>query len=618
MSRESQEKSTRDPGSPRPVDAPRPVDPPLPNFVLERVEQDVAAGRNGGRVMTRFPPEPNGYLHLGHAKSICLNFGIADRVPGAVCNLRFDDTNPSTEEDEYVRAIQADVRWLGFDWGTRLYFASDYFPRLYELALQLIDAGKAYVDSQSLEEIREGRGNFYKPGRVSPSRDRSVAENRDLFERMRAGEFAEGVHVLRAKIDMESPNQNLRDPVMYRVRREPHHRTGTAWCIYPLYDFAHGYSDAIEGVTHSVCTLEFEDHRPLYDWFLDQATFDPRPEQIEFAKLNPTYTITSKRKLKQLVEGGHVTGWDDPRMPTLAGLRRRGYTPEAIRSFCERIGVSKRNSVVDVALLEHAVREDLNVRCRRVMGVLRPLRVVLENYPEPGAGGHDDAFEAPWFADDPSRGGRALPFGRVVYIDRDDFAEVPPKGWFRLSPGAEVRLRHACIIRCERVVKDDEGAVVELRCTWDPESRGGNAKDGRKVKGTLHWVSEQRSLPAEVRLYDRLFNAERPGEGAGAGADGAGEGAGDFLADLNPGSLTIERGARVEPSLRDAPAGDRVQFERVGYFCVDPDSKPGALVFNRTIGLRDSWAASLKTSGAPANAAAPKAGAGSRAAKPDR
>jgi glutaminyl-tRNA synthetase len=622
---ESQEKSTRDHGSPRPDARPadaRPADAPLPNFVLERVEQDVAAGRNGGRVMTRFPPEPNGYLHLGHAKSICLNFGIADRVPGAVCNLRFDDTNPSTEEDEYVRAIQADVRWLGFDWGTRLYFASDYFPRLYELALQLIDAGKAYVDSQSLEEIREGRGNFYKPGRVSPYRDRSVAENRDLFERMRAGEFAEGVHVLRAKIDMESPNQNLRDPVMYRVRREPHHRTGTEWCIYPLYDFAHGYSDAIEGVTHSVCTLEFEDHRPLYDWFLDQATFDPRPEQIEFAKLNPTYTITSKRKLKQLVEGGHVAGWDDPRMPTLAGLRRRGYTPEAIRSFCERIGVSKRNSVVDVALLEHAVREDLNVRCRRVMGVLRPLRVVLENYCEPGDG-HEDAFEAPWFADDPSRGGRALPFGRVVYIDRDDFAEVPPKGWFRLSPGAEVRLRHACIIKCERVVKDDEGAVVELRCTWDPESRGGNAKDGRKVKGTLHWVSEQRSLPAEVRLYDRLFNAERPGEGAGAAADGAGEGAGDFLADLNPGSLTIERGARVEPSLRDAPAGDRVQFERVGYFCVDPDSKPGALVFNRTIGLRDSWAASLKTNAAPANAAAPKAavpkaGAGSRVAKPDR
>jgi|CZKU01.1.fsa_nt_gi glutaminyl-tRNA synthetase len=602
----SQEKSTRDPvrdsAGPRTpaTHAPEQAPETSPNFVLERVEQDVAAGKNGGRVMTRFPPEPNGYLHLGHAKSICLNFGIGDRVPGALCNLRFDDTNPSTEEDEYVRAIQADVRWLGFDWGDRLYFASDYFPKLYELALKLIDAGKAYVDSQSLEEIREGRGNFYRPGLVSPYRDRSVAENRDLFERMRAGEFAEGAHVLRAKIDMESPNQNLRDPVMYRVRREPHHRTGTTWCIYPLYDFAHGYSDAIEGVTHSVCTLEFEDHRPLYDWFLDQATFDPRPVQIEFAKLNPTYTITSKRKLRQLVEGGHVSGWDDPRMPTLAGLRRRGYTPEAIRAFCERIGVSKRNSVVDVALLEHAVREDLNVRSRRVMGVVRPLRVVLENFPE----GQEEAFEAPWFADDPSRGGRTLPFGRVVLIDRDDFAEVPPKGWFRLSPGAEVRLRHACIIKCERVVKDDKGELVELRCMWDPESRGGNAKDGRKIKGTLHWVSEQHAVNAEVRLYDRLFNAERPGESSGAVTDGSGEGAGDFLVDLNPGSLVVERGARVEPSLRDAPAGDRVQFERVGYFCVDPDSKPGAPVFNRTIGLRDSWAASLKTGAAPAKAPA--------------
>jgi glutaminyl-tRNA synthetase len=564
-----------------------PASEKLPNFVLDRVEQDVAAGANGGKAMTRFPPEPNGYLHIGHAKSICLNFGIAETVPGAVCNLRFDDTNPCTEEDEYVRAIQEDVRWLGFDWGTRLYFASDYFQRLYELAIELIEAGKAYVDSQSLEEIREGRGSFYKPGRVSPYRDRTVAENLDLFRRMRAGEFAEGAHVLRAKIDMVSPNQNLRDPVMYRVRREHHHRTGDAWCIYPMYDFAHGYSDAIEGVTHSVCTLEFEDHRPLYDWFLDQATFDPRPRQIEFAKLNPTYTITSKRRLKLLVEGKHVTGWDDPRMPTLAGLRRRGYTPEAIRAFCERIGVSKRNSAVDVALLEHAVREDLNARCRRVMGVVRPLRVVLENYPE---GQHDvpDAFEAPWFPDDPSRGGRSLPFGRTLYIDHDDFAESPPKGWFRLTPGGEVRLRHACIIRCERVVKDESGAVVELRCTWDPESRGGNAKDGRKVKGTLHWVSAAHAVPAEARLYDRLFKTERPGEGAEASGEG---GEGDFLADINPDSLTIERGARVEPSLAASKAGERVQFERVGYFCVDPDSRPGALVFNRTIGLRDSWAA---------------------------
>jgi glutaminyl-tRNA synthetase len=586
-----------------PADKPRggaPAEPEkLPNFVLERVEQEVAQGINGGKVMTRFPPEPNGYLHVGHAKSICLNFGIAEKVPGGACNLRFDDTNPSTEDDEYVRSIQEDVRWLGFDWGDRLYFASDYFPRLYELAVKLIEAGKAYVDSQTVEEIREGRGNFYKLGRVSPYRDRSVAENLDLFHRMKAGEFAEGVHVLRAKIDMESPNQNLRDPVMYRVRKERHHRTGDTWCIYPMYDFAHGYSDGFEGVTHSVCTLEFEDHRPLYDWFLDQTTFEPRPVQIEFAKLNPTYTVTSKRKLKQLVEGKHVRGWDDPRMPTLAGLRRRGYTPEAIRSFCERIGVSKRNSVVDVALLEHAVREDLNVRCRRVMGVVRPLRVVLDNYPE----AQEDAFEAPWYADDPSRGGRSLPFGRVLCIERDDFAETPPKGWFRLSPGTEVRLRHACIIQCVRVEKNDQGEVVELGCTWDPDSRGGNPKDGRKIKGTLHWVSEAHSLPAELRLYDRLFKTELPGDGE----------AGDFIADLNPESLTVEQG-RVEPALAALEAGDIVQFERVGYFCVDPDSASGEgsgegsgaapgvrrQVFNRTIGLRDSWAAAQNRTAAPA------------------
>ncbi len=595
----SEDKSRRAANAP-PPGAPSPAEPEkLPNFVLERVEQDVRAGRNGGKVMTRFPPEPNGYLHLGHAKSICLNFGIAEQVPGAVCNLRFDDTNPSTEEDEYVRAIQEDVRWLGFDWGNRLFFASDYFPKLYALALELIEAGKAYVDSQSLEEMRSNRGNFYKPGRVSPYRDRPVAESLDLFKRMRAGEFPEGVHVLRAKIDMQSPNQNLRDPVMYRVRREKHHRTGDTWPIYPMYDFAHGYSDAFEGVTHSICTLEFEDHRPLYDWFLDQTSFDPRPEQTEFAKLNPTYTITSKRKLKQLVEGKHVTGWDDPRMPTLAGLRRRGYTPEAIRAFCERIGVSKRNSVVDVALLEHAVREDLNARCRRVMGVVRPLRVVLENFPE----GQQEAFEAPWFADDAAKGGRSLPFGRVLYVDRDDFAETPPKGWFRLTPGAEVRLRHACIIKCVRAVKNEQGEVVELRCTWDPESRGGNPKDGRKIKGTLHWVAEGSAVPAEVRLYDRLFKVERPGQGSGEAAANGESGDSseksadtdrtdrDFLADINPDSLTIERGALVEPSLAAAKAGERVQFERVGYFCVDPDSRPGALVFNRTIGLRDSWAA---------------------------
>jgi glutaminyl-tRNA synthetase len=549
----------------------------LPNFVLDLVEADVAAGKNGGRVTTRFPPEPNGYLHIGHSKAICLNFGIAQAVPGAKCNLRFDDTNPSVEEDEFVRSIQADVKWLGFDWGENLFFASDYFPKIYAIAEKLVEQGKAYVDSQTLEEMRAGRGSFYEPGRVSQYRDRSVAENLDLLRRMKAGEFPDGAHVLRAKIDMQSSNQNLRDPVMYRIKRHHHHRTGDAWCIYPMYDFAHGYCDAIEGVTHSICTLEFEDHRPLYDWFLDQTPdFDPRPHQTEFARLNLTYMTLSKRKLKQLVEGGQVKGWDDPRMPTLAGLRRRGYTPEAIRAFCDRIGVSKRNSFVDVTLLEHAVREDLNARCRRAMGVVRPLRVVLENYPE----GQEDAFDAPWQPDDPSKGGRAVPFSRVLYIEREDFAEVPPKGFFRLSPGGEVRLRHACIIKCERVVKDDEGEVVELRCSWDPDSRGGNAKDGRKIKGTLHWVSEKHGLPAEVRLYDRLFATERPGEDEGR----------DFLDELNPASSEVVTG-RVEPALATMQPGERVQLERVGYFCVDPDSKPGALVFNRTIGLKDSWAA---------------------------
>jgi glutaminyl-tRNA synthetase len=548
----------------------------LPNFVLDLVEEDVRLGKNGGRVMTRFPPEPNGYLHIGHAKSICLNFGIAQAVPGAVCNLRFDDTNPSTEEDEFVRSIQEDIRWLGFEWDARLYFASDYFEKLYEIAVELIQAGKAYVDSQSLEEMREGRGSFYKPGRVSPFRNRPPAESLDLFRRMRAGEFPDGAHVLRAKIDMESPNQNLRDPVMYRIKREHHHRTGDAWCIYPMYDFAHGYSDAIEGVTHSVCSLEFENHRPLYDWFLDEVTFDPRPRQIEFARLNLTYTTLSKRKLRQLVEGGQVKGWDDPRMPTLAGLRRRGYPAGAIRTFCDRIGVSKRNSFVDVALLEHAVREDLNASCRRAMGVARPLRVVLENFPE----GREERFDAPWHPEDPAQGTRPLPLSRVLYIDRDDFAESPPKGWFRLSPGAEVRLRYACIIKCERVIKDEHGGIVELRCTWDPDSRGGNPKDGRKVKGTLHWVSERHAVPAELRLYDRLFKVERPGEESE-----------DLVGDINPESLETVQGARVEPALGTAAPGDRFQFERVGYFCVDPDSKPDALVFNRTIGLRDSWAA---------------------------
>jgi glutaminyl-tRNA synthetase len=547
----------------------------LPNFVLELVEGDVAAGKNGGKVMTRFPPEPNGYLHIGHAKSICLNFGIAQAIPGAVCNLRFDDTNPSTEEDEFVRSIQEDVRWLGFDWSGRLYFASDYFEKLYAIAEALVKAGKAYVDSQTLEEMRAGRGSFYQAGRVSPYRERGVEENLDMLRRMRAGEFPDGAHVLRAKIDMQSPNQNLRDPVMYRIKREHHHRTGDAWCIYPMYDFAHGYSDAIEGVTHSVCTLEFENHRPLYDWFLGQTPeLVPRPQQIEFAKLAITYMLFSKRKLKQLVEGSHVNGWDDPRMPTLAGMRRRGYTPEAIRTFCERVGVSKRNSYVDVSLFEHAQREHLNAICRRAMGVVRPLRVVLENYPE----GQEDAFEAPWHPEDASRGSRKLPFSRVVFVDREDFAEVPPKGWFRLTPGGEVRLRHACVIKCERVVKDERGEIVELRCSYDPDSRGGNPKDGRKVKGTLHWVSEKHGVPAEIRLYDRLFVAERPGEEEGR----------DFLQDLNPQSCETVQG-RVEPALAEAKAGDRMQLERVGYFCVDKDSKPGALVLNRTIGLKDSF-----------------------------
>jgi len=573
----------------KPTSAPRAEGENAPNFVLDLVEQDVLAGKNGGKVMTRFPPEPNGYLHIGHAKSICLNFGIAGRFAGAACNLRFDDTNPTTENDEYVKSIQADVRWLGFDWGDRLYFASDYFERLYEIARTLIQAGKAYVDSQTLDEIRAGRGDFYHPGRVSPYRDRSVAENLDLFARMRAGEFPDGAHVLRARIDMQSPNQNLRDPVMYRVKRAHHHRTGDAWCIYPMYDFAHGYSDAIEGVTHSICTLEFEDHRPLYDWFLDQVAFDRRPHQIEFARLNLPYMVTSKRKLQVLVAGKHVSGWDDPRMPTIAGLRRRGYTPEAIRAFCERIGVSKRNSMVDIALLEHALREDLNARCSRVMGVVRPLKVVIENFPE----GVEETFDAPWHPEYPDRGSRKLGLSRVIFVDRDDFAEVPPKGWFRLSPGTEVRLRYACIIRCQRVIKNDAGEVIELCCTWDPESLGGQPKDGRKVKGTLHWVSEKRGVVAEVRLYERLFTTEQPGSGADEGESGEETDRGDaFLADLNPESCTIVHGARIEAAIAASPtAGDRFQFERVGYFCTDPESRPGAPVYNRTIGLRDSWAA---------------------------
>jgi glutaminyl-tRNA synthetase len=547
-----------------------------PNFLEDIVQADLAAGKHEGRVHTRFPPEPNGYLHIGHAKSICLNFGLAQKFAGKT-NLRFDDTNPSTEETEFVRSIQEDVRWLGFSWDDRMYFASDYFQKLYDYALALIDKGEAYVDSSSLDEMRDRRGSFYKAGVESPFRSRKPAENRDLFVRMRNGEFPDGSHVLRAKIDMSSPNQNMRDPVMYRIKREHHHRTGDAWPIYPMYDFAHGLSDAIEGITHSICTLEFENHRPLYDWFLEELGMKAgeRPQQIEFARLNLTYTVLSKRKLQELVTGKHVSGWDDPRMPTLAGLRRRGYTKEAIRAFCERIGVSKRNSFVDVTLLEHAIRDDLNARCKRAMGVLRPLKLVVENYPE----GKEETFDAPFHPEDSSFGSRPLPFSRVLYVEKDDFSETPAKGWFRLSPGAEVRLRYACLVKCTGVVKDDKGEVAELRCTWDPESRGGVPKDGRKVKGTLHWVSAAHAAKAEARLYDRLFSKENPADDD------------DFLASLNPASCETAAEARVEPSLAGAKEGERFQLERLGYFSVDRESSPGKLVLNRTIGLRDSWAA---------------------------
>jgi glutaminyl-tRNA synthetase len=526
-------------------------------------------------VATRFPPEPNGYLHIGHAKSICLNFGVAAEF-GGTCNLRFDDTNPTREEVEYVEAIKDDVRWLGFDWADRLYFASDYFETLYGYAEHLIRAGKAYVDSLTPDEIREHRGTLTEPGRESPYRGRPVDENLDLFRRMRAGEFEDGAHVLRAKIDMASPNINLRDPVLYRIRRAHHHRTGDAWCIYPMYDFAHPPSDAIERITHSLCTLEFEDHRPLYDWLIENLPVPARPQQIEFARLNLTYTVMSKRKLLELVQEGHVAGWDDPRMPTLVGMRRRGYTPEAIRAFCDRIGVAKRENIVDVALLEHAVREDLNRRAPRVLAVLRPLRVVIENYPE-GQTEEVDVINNP---EDPAAGMRKVPFSRVLNIERDDFREDPPKKFFRLAPGREVRLRCAYFITCRDVVKDPAtGEIVELRCTYDPATRGGDAPDGRKVKATLHWVSAAHAIEAEVRLYDRLFSSENPGGGGR-----------DFRADLNPQSLEVLAGCRIEPSLASADAGTRVQFERLGYFCVDPDSAPGRLVFNRTVTLKDTWA----------------------------
>jgi glutaminyl-tRNA synthetase len=543
------------------------------NFVREIVLEHRRAGRFGGQVVTRFPPEPNGYLHIGHAKAICLDFGLAQEFGGR-CHLRFDDTNPTKESVEYVESIMADVHWLGFDWGEHVYYASDYFERLYQWALQLIRAGRAYVDDLTPEQIREYRGTLTEAGRESPYRDRSVAENLELFARMRAGEFADGSRTLRARIDMAAPNLNLRDPVMYRIRRTPHHRTGEAWCIYPMYDWAHGQSDSIEGITHSLCTLEYEDHRPLYDWYLE-ALGIYRPQQIEFARLNLSHTVMSKRKLLQLVEGGHVRGWDDPRMPTLAGLRRRGYTPEAIRDFCERIGVAKADNLVDIALLEHCLREDLNRRAPRRLAVLRPLRLVLENYPE----GQVEEMEAVNNPEDAGAGTRRVPFSRVLYIEQDDFRETPPPKYFRLSPGAEVRLRYAYIVKCTGVVKDPRtGEVVEIRGEVDPDSRGGDAR-GRRVKGTIHWVSAPHAADAEVRLYDHLFTKPRPDEED------------DFRTALNAASLEVLTGCKLEPSLRDAARGDRFQFERQGYFAVDDgDSSASGLVFNRTVGLRDTWA----------------------------
>lgn len=543
------------------------------DFIREIINEDLRTGRFN-YVRTRFPPEPNGYLHIGHAKAICIDFGIAEDY-GGVCNLRFDDTNPAKEEAKYVQAIKEDIRWLGFDWGDREYYASDYFEQLYEWAIQLIKDGKAYVDSLSPEEIKEYRGGFGVPGKESPYRNRSVEENLDLFQRMRAGEFREGEHVLRAKIDMQSGNMNLRDPVMYRILHAPHHRTGNRWCIYPMYDWAHGQCDSIEGITHSLCDLAYEDHRPLYDWFLDQlGIFHPR--QIEFARLNLSYTVLSKRYLLRLVEGGYVSGWDDPRMPTLAGMRRRGYPPEAIRAFCDRIGVAKSENLVDIALLEHCVREELNKRAPRVMGVLRPLRVVLVNYPEDQV----EEVEAINNPEDPSMGVRKVPFSRVLYVEQEDFTEDPPRKWFRLAPGREVRLKHAYYITCVDVVKDEQGRVVELRCTYDPETKGGGSPDGRRVLGTLHWVSAAHALDAEVRLYDYLFSKPDPME--------VEEGT-DFISNLNPNSLEVLDSCKVEPSLRGAAPGSRFQFLRQGYFCVDPDSTPQKLVFNRTVTLKDTW-----------------------------
>jgi glutaminyl-tRNA synthetase len=548
--------------------------PPV-DFIRAIVDEDLAAGRNHGRVATRFPPEPNGYLHIGHAKSICLNFGVAVER-GGICNLRFDDTNPTKEDVEYVESIREDVAWLGFEWAAELY-ASDYFEPLFEFAVELIRKDKAYVDSLTAEEIRQYRGTLTEPGRNSPYRNRPVDESLDLFRRMRAGEFPDGAHVLRAKIDMASPNMNMRDPTLYRIRHATHHRTGDRWCIYPMYDFAHPLSDAIEGITHSICTLEFEAHRPLYDWLVDSLIVGDKPRQYEFARLNLNYTVMSKRKLLQLVQQGFVAGWDDPRMPTLSGLRRRGYTAESIRDFCTRIGVAKKENVIDVAQLEHSIREDLNKRALRVMTVLRPLRVVITNYPE-------DAVEHARVQNNPedaTAGDRAVPFSRELFIERDDFMEQPPKKFYRLSPGREVRLRNAYFITCTGVVRDGNGNVVEVQCTYDPATTGGNAPDGRRPKATLHWVSARHAVPVEVRLYDRLFSVEDP-EDVPEGRT--------LFDNLNPSSLEVLHDCRAEPSVAGLQVGDRVQFERLGYFCVDPDSQPGSLVFNRTVPLRDTWA----------------------------
>jgi len=553
---------------------------PGPDFIRQRIARDVAAGRNGGRVVTRFPPEPNGYLHIGHAKSVCLNFGVAEEFPGGRCYMRFDDTNPSRESMEYVEAILADVRWLGFEWGGRLTHASDYFERLYGYAQDLIRAGKAYVDSLSAEQIRDWRGTLTEPGRESPYRDRDPAESLDLFRRMRAGEFAEGEHVLRARIDMASPNINLRDPVMYRILRKPHQMTGEAWSIYPMYDFAHCVSDALEGITHSLCTLEFEDHRPLYDWFLDQLDVPCHPQQIEFSRLNLTHTVMSKRVLNELVREGHVDGWDDPRMPTLSGLRRRGYTPQAVRDFCTRIGVSKSENMVELALLESVLREHLDRDAPRAMAVLDPVKLVVESYPEDA----EEHFELPVHPARPELGTRRVAFSRELWIEREDFLEDPPRKFFRLSPGREVRLRGAWYVTCTGVERDPaSGAITAIRARHDPDSRGGGTPDGRKVKGTLHWVSARHALEATVRLYQTLFRIEDPGA--------ARHGEKSLAEQLNPESLRVLEGCKLEASLAAAEPGARYQFERQGYFCADVrDSRPGAPVFNRTVALRDTWA----------------------------